>query len=120
MIVRCSHCQEMFSETDFESHTCDRPLKECKIIEVSEIIDGSYGNKKLMNGWGIDGVLYTFEVVPRKPIPITMPLQQTKSNRFREDEETDGKVPVPLPSYRAALRTHKTKDKKPPLNTQRN
>ncbi len=69
MIVKCSHCQHLFSIEDFESHTCDRPLKECKIIEVSEILDGSYHDKKLMNGWGTDGVLYTFEVVPESQFP---------------------------------------------------
>lgn len=29
----------------------------------------SYKDKKLMTGLGVDGVLYTFEVVPRKAIP---------------------------------------------------
>ncbi len=86
----------MFSDKDFELHKCDISLKKCEIIEVSEFYDGSYKDKKLMNGMGINGVLYTFEVVPRKPIPIMIPLQQTKSNRFHGDEETDGEVTEPV------------------------
>lgn len=81
MIVKCSHCLQIFSDKDFDSHTCDRTLKECRFIEVSEILDGSYGNKKLMNGWGTDGILYTFEVVPRKPIPLMLPLSDGFSQR---------------------------------------
>ena len=72
MIIKCSHCQQMFSETDFETHIHDRPLKQCKIIEVSEILDVSHEDKK--NGWETDRVLYTFEVVPRKAIPYFTPL----------------------------------------------
>jgi hypothetical protein len=82
----------MFSETDFDSHTCDRPLKECRIIEVSEIIDGSYGEKRLMNGWGTDGVLYTFEAVPRKAIPYFIRLSDEK--KHLPDSDTEVTVPV--------------------------
>ncbi|MCL5948848.1 MAG: hypothetical protein M1490_00015 [Candidatus Bathyarchaeota archaeon] len=95
MIVKCSHCQELFSNSDFNSHTCDKQLKECKTIEVSEIIDGSYGNKKLINGWGTNGILYTFEVVPRKAIPLMEPLSRRKVTTFDERDETDEEVPVP-------------------------
>ncbi len=49
--------------------------EKSKRIEVVYFRDDSYKDKKLMTGWGTDGILYTFEVVPRKPIPITMPLQ---------------------------------------------
>ena len=44
-----------------------------------------------MTGWGTDGVLYTFEAVPRKPISITMPLADEKKHLFR----TDGEEPEP-------------------------
>jgi hypothetical protein len=77
VIAKCSHCHQMFSEQDFNAHKCDLPLIGCKIIEVVYFQDGSYKDKKLMTGLGTDGILYTFEVVPRKPIPITLPLQQT-------------------------------------------
>ncbi len=68
-IVKCSHCRQMFSADDFANHECELPLQECKTIEVVYFRDDSYKNKKLITGWGVDGILYTFEVVPRKPIP---------------------------------------------------
>ena len=86
----------MFSEKDFEAHTCDMPIKGNRLIEVADILDVSYDNKKIITVQGLNGALYTFEVVPRKPISIMIPLQQTKSNRFHGDEETDGEVPVPF------------------------
>jgi hypothetical protein len=75
-IVKCSHCKKILSAKDFESHRCDLSLKECKTIEVVYFQDGSYEDRKLMLGWGTDGVLYTFEVVPRKAIPIIEPLNR--------------------------------------------
>ncbi len=68
----------MLSSENFDDHKCDLPLKECKTIEVVKIIDGSYEDRQLMNGWGTDGILYTFEIMPRKAISIMMPLKQTK------------------------------------------
>lgn len=62
------------SSAEFEQHECDLPLKTIERIKVVYFRDDSYKDKKLMTGWGIDGILYTFEVVPRKPIPITIPL----------------------------------------------
>jgi hypothetical protein len=62
-------------------------LKECKTIEVVYFQDGSFKDKKLMTGWGTDGVLYTFEVVPRKPIPLVIPLADEKKHLNGTDEE---------------------------------
>jgi len=76
----------------FELHKCDLPLKKCKTIEVIYFQDGSYKDKKLMMGMGIDGVLYTFEVVPRIPIPITIPLADER----KQPDKTDGEVTEPL------------------------
>ena len=73
-IVKCSHCKKILSVDDFETHKCDLPLNECKTIEVIRFQDCSYEDKKLMNGWGTDGILYTFEVVQRKPIPLILPV----------------------------------------------
>ncbi len=95
LIVKCSHCHQIFSEEDFDSHVCDRPLKECKFIEVSEILDGSYGNKRLINGWGTDGILYTFEVVPRKAIPLMEPLTRRKVTNQSWKDKTDEDVTEP-------------------------
>ena len=92
MIVRCSHCKEMFSSEDFEKHECNLKIKECKTIEVVYFLDGSYKDRKLMTGQGIDGILYTFEVVPRKPIPIMIPIADEKKQPYRADEE--GTAPV--------------------------
>ena len=86
----------MFSETDFEAHTCDTPLKGCKIIQVTEFYDGSYKDKKLMNGMGTDGVLYTFEVVPRKAIPITIPLNNNPSDDSYHANKNDDKLTEPF------------------------
>jgi hypothetical protein len=72
MIVKCSHCRKVLPSKNFDSHKCDLPLKECKTIEVVYFMDESYEDKKIMVGWGTDGVLYTFEVVPRKPIPYIL------------------------------------------------
>ena len=76
----------MSNET-FPSHECDLPLKATKRIEVVYFRDDSYKNKKMMTGWGTDGILYTFEVVPRKPIPLMEPLSRRKVTDFRTDED---------------------------------
>jgi hypothetical protein len=82
----------MLSTENFDFHECSLPLKGCKTIEVVYFRDDSYKDKKLMTGWGTDGVLYTFEVVPRKPIPLMEPLNRRKVTPFRTDED----VPVPF------------------------
>jgi hypothetical protein len=48
--------------------------------------DDSYDDKRLMTGRGVDGVLYTFEVIQREPIPIVVSpsdgfLQRKKSDK---------------------------------------
>lgn len=72
MIVKCSHCKQILDDKDFADHECDVPLKGSRTIEVMYFRDDSYKNKRLMTGWGTDGILYTFEVVPRKPIPFVL------------------------------------------------
>ena len=89
MIVKCSQCKQIMSEKAFTQHECDLPLKESKRIEVIYFRDDSYKDKKLMTGWGTDGVLYTFEVVPRKPIPLIMPLSRRKVTPLDEKGRTD-------------------------------
>jgi hypothetical protein len=87
LIVKCSHCKQILSSEDFDVHECDLSLKECKRIEVVYFQDESYKDKKLMSGWGIDGTIYTFEVVPRKPIPMLVPLADEKKQQHKTDEE---------------------------------
>jgi hypothetical protein len=89
LIVKCSHCKSILSKADFEKHECQLQLKECKNIEVVYFQDGSYKDRKLMTGWGTDGVLYTFEVVPRKAIPLIEPLNRRKVTGWDKRDETD-------------------------------
>ena len=86
----------MMSEKDFERHKCgEPPLKECRTIEVVEIYDGSYDGNKLLNGMGVDGVLYTFELVSRKALPVVECLNRRKVTGRDEFSGTDEEVPVP-------------------------
>jgi hypothetical protein len=48
-----------------------------------------YEGKKLFNGWGIDGVLYTFELIPRKAIAITEPLSRRNVTATPWKDRTD-------------------------------
>lgn len=68
MIVKCSHCQSILSEDNFAIHECNIVLKGSKIIEVIDFIDVSTKSTKMISAQGIDGILYAFEVVPRKAI----------------------------------------------------
>jgi hypothetical protein len=87
LIVKCSHCRQILSEKDFETHECDVPLKECRRIEVVYFRDMSYEDKQLMEGMGVDGILYTFEILPRTPIPLLISLADEKKQEYRTDEE---------------------------------
>jgi hypothetical protein len=89
MIVRCSHCHQIFSEGSFDGHKCDLPLKECRRIDVVYFMDVSYDDNKLMNGLGTDGVLYTFEVVPRKATPIIMTTDEFLQRKRADKDFTE-------------------------------
>jgi hypothetical protein len=71
-IVKCSHCKQVFSSEEFDAHECDMRINDSRRIEVAYFRDDSYRDKRLMTGLGLDGVLYTFEMVPRKPIPFVL------------------------------------------------
>lgn len=85
MIIKCSHCRKILSSEDFESHKCEMPLVGVKNILVADCLDTSCKGKQIMTAWGVDGILYTFEVVPRHPIPIMISsdesLQLKKSDK---------------------------------------
>ena len=68
-IVKCSHCQIILSTDNFDTHNCQWILKDTKRIPVAYFRDDSYDNKRIMTGYGLDGVLYTFVVTPRTAIP---------------------------------------------------
>ena len=91
LIVECSHCKKKLSSEEFENHRCELQLVGQKTIPVVYFLDTSYSGKKHMTGWGTDGVLYTFEVVPRKAMPIVM-YHPTKVNM---NLDSDDKLPVP-------------------------
>jgi hypothetical protein len=91
VIVKCSHCRQILSAEDFNSHKCELSLVGNREIPVVYFIETSYSNKKSVTAWGVDGILYTFEVVPRKPIPIIENMSRRKVTDFR----TDGEVTEP-------------------------
>jgi hypothetical protein len=91
-IVKCSHCNAILSSEQFEDHKCVlSTLRGQKTIEVIYFMDVSCNGKKLMTGLGTDDILYTFEVVPRKPIPIIIPL----ADGFLQRKRTDGDLTEP-------------------------
>lgn len=70
-------------------------MTETKIIPVIDFIDTSCNGQKIITAQGIDGILYAFEVMSRKPIPMIMPLSRRNVTDFREYNGTDEEVPVP-------------------------
>jgi hypothetical protein len=82
----------MFALEDFDAHECDIPLKEIKTIPVIDYLDVSCRNKRMINGKGIDGILYTFEVVPRKPIPIVMTSDEFSQQKKSDEDYTEPKL----------------------------
>jgi hypothetical protein len=59
------------------------PITTVKEIPVAYFRDDSNGNRNIIVGRGLDGVLYTFEVVPRKPIPLILPLDRRQGNTLQ-------------------------------------
>lgn len=86
-IVKCSHCRKILALEEFDNHKCEMPLVGVKNIPVTNFLDTSVNGKKFMTGWGIDGILYTFEVVPRKPIPCVIPLSDEILHNQESDED---------------------------------
>jgi hypothetical protein len=86
-IVKCSHCKKILLSEDFETHRCKKSLIGVKNIPVIDFSDTSCNDRKIMTGWGVDGVLYTFEVVPRKPIPIIISASDGFLQRKKSDED---------------------------------
>ena len=92
----------MFASEKFESHKCELTFTANKEIPVVYYRDDSYGDKKSVTALGIDGVLYTFEVVPRKPIPIVAFMRNLTTVNM--NPETDDKLTEPvLPIYRGGI-----------------
>ena len=90
MIVKCSHCGLLTSSEKFDNHECDFTYTRSKIIEVAYFRDDSHKNKQVITAMGLDKVLYTFEVLPRKAIQITVPLSRRMVTAFKtDDKETE-------------------------------
>ena len=68
-IVKCSHCHNLLSTEEFDSHKCEWKLKDVQRIPVAYFRDDSYEDNKIMSGYGLDGVLYSFVVTSRTAIP---------------------------------------------------
>ncbi len=80
----------MLDTKNFDSHECKLPnVKSCKRIDVINITDCSYKNKKLVTGFGVDGILYTFEVVQRKPIPLVTPIRRIFTEKKSDKDFTE-------------------------------
>lgn len=65
------------------------PLRGVKVIEVVYYRDDSYKGKQRMTGRGADGVLYTFEIVPRKPIPVAMTTDEFLQRKQNDEDLTE-------------------------------
>jgi len=72
-------------------------LKGVKTIEALYFRDDSYKGRKIVTCWGVDGVSYVFEVVPRKVISY---FTEVTSRRFLTDTQnknkTDGDFREPM------------------------
>jgi hypothetical protein len=67
------------------------PIESVKEIPVAYFRDDSHGNKQIMVGRGLDGVLYTFIVTPR----VAIPYFQNLSDDSYHGEKADEKLPEP-------------------------
>jgi hypothetical protein len=92
LLVKCSHCKEILSQDQFDSHKCRLQVKACREIPVVYYREDSNDNEKSVTAWGLDNILYTFEVVPRKPIPITLPLADEFSQHEKQPKNSQNPV----------------------------
>jgi hypothetical protein len=65
-------------------------------------MDTSCKGRKFMTGWGVDGTLYTFEVVQRQPIPMII----SSSDGSYHDKKSDDKLPKPSTITFLAIHIH--------------
>ncbi len=86
-IVKCSHCSAILAEEDFPSHKCSWHLKDVKQIPVVYFRDDSYEDKKVITGYGLDGILYTFVVSPKTAIPYFQKLTDESLHGHKTDED---------------------------------
>jgi len=95
LIVKCSHCGAITTPEDFEKHKCDLSFNKSTIIEVAYFRDDSQKGKQVITALGLDKVLYTFEVAPRKAIPLILPLSDEISHEPKTDKDfTEPKVSI--------------------------
>ena len=92
LIVKCSHCKGILSADSFETHECDLPLKDVKRILVVYFQDDSINGEKIITGKGVDGILYSFVVAPRKALPLIEAIRRKKTCWESDEEETESKT----------------------------
>lgn len=85
--MKCSHCKRILSIEDFDKHQCDLPINDVKRIPVAYFQDDSVNGEKIMTGRGIDGILYSFVVVPRKAIPFIVNHLTTVNMNPKKDDK---------------------------------
>jgi len=81
----------MLSAENFDAHECDLPIVDVKRIPVVYFQDDSVSGKQIMTGRGVDGILYSFIVTPREPIPYMMKL----SDGFLQGNKPDDNFTEP-------------------------
>lgn len=94
LIVKCSHYKHLFSATDFSSHKCDVSFNDVIEIPVVYFSDMSYDKKKIIEGMGVDGVLYSFVIEKRKPIPIIEHIRRKETPWKSDVDETEPQFPT--------------------------
>ncbi len=84
-LVKCSNCKRIIIAELFDSHECDLPIKHVKHIEAAYTYSGSYKDKKIIVGRGLDGTLYSFIVKKKIPIPYYPSNEILQKDKSDED-----------------------------------
>lgn len=84
-IVRCSICQKIFFDKEFDSHRCHISSRDFVSIPVSKIVMTElHDGTKFVHAKGLDGIAYTLTEEKRKKIHIDFTNRQLtgeKNNR---------------------------------------
>jgi len=79
----------MFSIEQFNQHECELTINSVKEIPVVYFRDDSRNGKQSITGRGIDGVLYSFIVIPRTAIPYMKSLTDDYLQREKDRRGLD-------------------------------
>jgi hypothetical protein len=89
--------QEILSSRNFNKHKCEKSSIGVKTIPVIDFLQTSRNGKEVMTGWGVNGILYTFEVMPRKPIPF---IKGSSDDSYHDNDNPTESCQNP-PAFRA-------------------